>query len=144
MSVQLLIWTFFRHYQFFSCKHDKHPTLRMGVMSKYISERRPNWVHCKLLFPLVQEKCKLSLCKTVSFFFCSFFSKLCPREDILTYISHFSSQGKDTKIPSAHISLAVHVTAHHICDFCLKKVQIHHVGFLFGVTPGGMSDIYLH
>ena len=60
----------------------------------------------------------------------------------LIYFSNFfSNQGKDTKNPSAHISLLHKYTyfAHPIDFFAipiLQKLRIYHVWFLFGVTPG--------
>ena len=57
----------------------------------------------------------------------------------------FSHQGKDTTIPSAHISLT---SIHVFCSPCwlfalpsLQKLRIYHVWFLFGVTSG--VDSYL-
>ena len=47
---------------------------------------------------------------------------------IFTFFSH---QGKDTTIPSAHISH----TYTYFALTILQKLQIYHVWFLFGVTP---------
>ena len=53
----------------------------------------------------------------------------------------FSHQGRDTKIPSAYISL-IHTYTYfaHPIDFfalpILQKIRIFHLWFLFGVTPG--------
>ena len=59
---------------------------------------------------------------------------------IFTFFSH---QGKDTKIPYAHIS---HVFCSPIDCFCLPpnfaKIVDLSYWFLFGVTPG--VDSYLH
>ena len=55
---------------------------------------------------------------------------------LFTFYSH---QGKDTKIPSAHISLTYTYFAHPIDFFALpilQKLQIYHVWFFFDVTPG--------
>ena len=47
----------------------------------------------------------------------------------------FSHQGKDTQIPSAHISHTYTYFAHPIDFFpILQKLQIYYVWFLFGVT----------
>ena len=58
----------------------------------------------------------------------------------------FSHQGKDTKIPSAHIPFTYTYFAHPIDFFCLpnlQKLRIYHVWFLFGVTPG-IDSFLLH
>ena len=58
----------------------------------------------------------------------------------LTYSSYFLVTTEIHKIPLAHISLTYTYFAHHIDFFfalpILQKLQIYHVWFLFGVTPG--------
>ena len=60
----------------------------------------------------------------------------------------FSHQGKDTKIPLANIPLTymhTHILLTLLTFFWIpnfaKKLQIYHVWFLFGVSPG--ADSYL-
>ena len=59
---------------------------------------------------------------------------------LFTFFSYI--KGKDTKIPSAHISLTyIHTRILlPLLTFCalpiLQKLRIYHVWFLFGVTPG--------
>ena len=62
------------------------------------------------------------------------------------FFTFFSHQGKDTKIPSAHISLTyIHIFCSPFSlflpsQFC-KKFRIYQVWFLFGVSSG--VDSYL-
>ena len=111
--------------------------------------RAPKWVQCLFLFPpcfreSVNVTCKNNflLKNVIVFFFGNQISKWCSFEkkaifDLL--FTFFSHQGKDTKIPSAHIPLRY---IHVLCSpsfFAfpnLQKLQIYHVWFLFGVTPG--------
>ena len=53
----------------------------------------------------------------------------------------FSHQGKDTKIPSAHVLLTyIHIFCLPYLLFCLtnfeKKICIYQIRFLFGMSPG--------
>ena len=62
------------------------------------------------------------------------------------FFSFFSHQGKDTKIPSAHISLTyIHILLTLLTFFfafpILQKLRIYQVWFLFGATSG--VDSYL-
>ena len=62
------------------------------------------------------------------------------------FFTFFSHQGKDTKIPSAHISLTIHthilLTLFTFFAFpILQKLRIYQVWFLFGVSSG--VDSYL-
>ena len=79
----------------------------------------------------------------IVFFFGNQVSKWCSFEKRAISdlrFTFFSHQGKDTEIPSAHISLTyIHIFAHPIDLFCLPdftKLRIYLVRFLFGVTPG--------
>ena len=58
-------------------------------------------------------------------------------------LTFFSQQGKDTKMPSAYISLiCIHVFCSPYTFFAfpiLQKLRTYQVWFLCGVTPGGDS-----
>ena len=65
---------------------------------------------------------------------------------ILTYFSHFSHQGNNTKNPSVHISYHIHVFSLPYWLFASpvynKKKRIYHVWFLLSMPP--CVDSYLH
>ena len=122
--------------------------------------RAPKWVHCLFLFAFVQGKynCHMQNCLFLSslddfllknviiFFVGNQISKWCSFEKrkkglFLTYFSHIlSHQGRETKIPSAYISLTyIHIFCSPYWLFfaspILQKLWIYHIWFLFGVTP---------
>ena len=77
----------------------------------------------------------------IVFFLGNQISKWCSFEERAIFdllFKFFSHQGKDTKIPSAHISLTCTYFTQPMDFFAipiLQKLQICHVWFLFGVTP---------